>query len=179
MSALIIILAISIVILIMKNRKQRERLFAKEKDNLLKDIELKNKELVCDVTNIHTKNVVINKVAKTLAGNMHVFKQANIDLIHDLIGELKQSMDEVSWKEFEMRFGRVHESFYQHLDEKFPDLTPTERRICAMLKLGLSSKEIAAITLTKPESIDTARSRIRKKLNISKDDNLIEFLRRV
>ncbi|MCK9271667.1 MAG: helix-turn-helix transcriptional regulator, partial [Bacteroidales bacterium] len=74
---------------------------------------------------------------------------------------------------------RVHESFYETLDTKFPDLTPAERKICAMLKLSMSSKEIAAITMVRPESVDTARSRIRHKLGIEKDENLAEFLNRL
>lgn len=175
---LISFLALSVIVLflILKTRKQQIRIFEKEKESLLKDLELKNKELVCNVTSIYTKNMVINKVAKTLSGNMHVFKQVNVGLVREIIGELRQSMDEVSWKEFEMRFAKVHESFYQHLDAKFPDLTPTERRICAMLKLGLCSKEIGAITMTKSESVDTARSRIRKKLGLNQDENLTDYL---
>ena len=65
------------------------------------------------------------------------------------------------------------------LDEKFPELTNTERKICAMLKLGMSSKDIAAITMTQPESVDITRSRLRKKLNLTRDKNLTGFLNRL
>jgi DNA-binding CsgD family transcriptional regulator len=88
-------------------------------------------------------------------------------------------MDETSWKEFEYRFSKVHESFYETLDNKFPELTQTERKVCAMLKLNMSSKEIAAITMTHHESVDTTRSRIRKKLGLEKDENLSEFLNKL
>jgi len=134
---LILTLSVLIIILIYKTRRQRERILSHEAASLRKDLELKNKELVCNVSSIYTKNMVINKVARTLSKNMFVFKQANMDLIREIIGDLRQNMDEVSWKEFETRFARVHESFYQHLDEKHPNLSPTERKICAMLKLGL------------------------------------------
>jgi DNA-binding CsgD family transcriptional regulator len=99
--------------------------------------------------------------------------------VREIISELKQNLDETSWREFEYRFARVHESFYDTLDAQFPDLTPAERKVCAMLKLNMSSKEIAAITMVRPESVDTARSRIRKKLDIDKDENLTEFLNRL
>jgi len=181
------------IFLIMKNKRQKETLLRKEADILRldlvrkdqeseilrKDLELKNRELVCNVSNIYTKNMVISKVAKTLSQNMNSFKLTNVDLIRDIIGELKQNMDETSWKEFEYRFSKVHESFYETLDEKYPQLTQVERKICAMLKLNMSSKEIAAITLTQSESIDTTRSRIRKKLGMEKDENLTEFLNKI
>jgi len=184
--ALTLLVAIAFIILILRNKRQKEILLQKEAENLRKDLalkekdlELKNRELVCNVSNIYTKNMVISKVAKTLSSSMSNFKQANSELINDIISELKQNMDNTSWKEFEYRFSKVHQSFYDILDEKFPDLTPSERKICAMLKLNMSSKEIASITMTHPESVDTARSRIRKKLGLEKDENLTEFLNRL
>jgi len=184
--ALILLLAAGFIILVLRNKRQKEILLQKEAENLRqdlalkeKDLELKNRELVCNVSNIYTKNMVISKVAKTLSNSMSNFKQANTELIREIISELRQNMDETSWKEFEYRFSKVHQSFYDILDEKFPDLSPSERKICAMLKLNMSSKEIAAITMTHPESVDTARSRIRKKLGLEKDENLTEFLNRL
>jgi len=176
---ILLLLLIIILLLIWRNKRNREKLLTKEAENLRKDLELKNRELVCNVSNIYTKNMVINKVAKTLSKSTGNFKQSNMELVRDIINELKHNLDETGWKEFEYRFARVHESFYETLDKKFPELTPTERKICAMLKLNMSSKEIAAITMVRPESVDTARSRIRKKLGIDKDENLAEFLNRL
>ena len=173
---IIAIFAAVVIFLVVKNKRQKETLLIKEAENLRKDLELKNRELVCNVSNIYTKNMVINKVAKTLSKSIRTSKQTNVELINEIISELQQNMDETSWKEFEYRFSKVHESFYETLDKKFPELTHTERKICAMLKLDMSSKEIASITMTLPESIDTSRSRIRKKLCLEKDENLSEFL---
>ncbi|MCF8365927.1 MAG: tetratricopeptide repeat protein [Bacteroidales bacterium] len=176
---ILLLLLTIILILLLLNKRHREKLLTKEAETLRHDLELKNRELVCNVSNIYTKNMVINKVAKTLSRSTGNFKQSNMELVRDIISELKQNLDETGWKEFEYRFARVHESFYNTLDEKFPELTPTERKICAMLKLNMSSKEIAAITMVRSESVDTARSRIRKKLGIIKDENLTEFLNRL
>ena len=176
---ILVILAAMIIFLIIKNKHQKEILFKKEADNLRKDLELKNRELVCNVSNIYTKNMVINKVAKTLSKSIRSNKQTNIELINEIISELQQNMDETSWKEFEYRFSKVYESFYKTLDTKFPELTHVERKVCTMLRLDMSSKEIAAITMTLPESVDTTRSRIRRKLNLQKDENLSEFLNKL
>lgn len=179
MGAIVSVLLILLILFIIKTKRQKEQLLTKEAESLRKDLELKNRELVCNVSNIYTKNMVINKVAKSLQRSTGNFKQSNMELVRDIISELKQNLDETSWREFEYRFARVHESFYNTLDEKFPDLTPAERKVCAMLKLNMSSKEIAAITMVRPESVDTARSHIRKKLGINKDENLTEFLNRL
>ena len=64
----------------------------------------------------------------------------------------------------------------QKLLEKYPDLTANELRLCAFLKLNMNTKEISAVTYQSTNSIDTARSRLRQKLGIKKDDNLIAFL---
>jgi tetratricopeptide (TPR) repeat protein/DNA-binding CsgD family transcriptional regulator len=177
--SLILLLAVIVILLIIKYKRQKEALLINEAESLRKDIELKNRELVCNVSNIYTKNMVINKVAKTLSKSISTSQQTNVELINEIIGELRRNMDETSWKEFEVRFSKVHESFYETLDKKYPELTHAERKICAMLKLDMSSKEIAAITMTHSESIDTTRSRIRKKLGLEKDENLSEFLNKL
>lgn len=171
--------AIIVIFLIIKKRRQKEALLKNEAETLRKDLELKNRELVCNVSNIYTKNMVINKVAKTLSKSIHTSQHTDVSLINEIICELHQNMDETSWKEFEYRFSKVHESFYKTLDVKYPDLTHAERKVCAMLKLDMSSKEIASITMTLPESVDTTRSRIRKKLGLEKDENLSECLNRL
>jgi len=176
---ILVIFATVVIFLIIKNKHQKEALLMKETDNLRKDLELKNRELVCNVSNIYTKNMVINKVAKALSKSIRTSSQTNVELINEIISELQQNMDETSWKEFEYRFSKVHESFYETLDNKFPELTHAERKVCAMLKLDMSSKEIASITMTQSESVDTTRSRIRKKLGLEKDESLSEFLNKL
>ena len=69
------------------------------------------------------------------------------------------------------------EDFYKALNKKFPDLTNNERKLCAFLRLNMSTKEISAITFQSVHSITIARSRLRKKLNITHSDiSLTDFL---
>lgn len=173
---LLLLLAVAIIIFIILSRKQREKLLQKENENLQKELELKNRDLVCNVSKIFAKNQVINHVAHKLIKSSDSFKQANTKLIRGVITELKQNMDETGWKEFDIRFAKVHENFYSELDRSFPNLTKTERKLCAMLKLGMSSKEIAAISMIRAASVDTSRSRLRKKLGLKSDDDLFKFL---
>lgn len=80
------------------------------------------------------------------------------------------------WDEFELRFQGVHNEFYQKLQSINPELSTNERRLCAFLKLNMTTKEIASITHQSPRSIEVARTRLRKKLNLTNSDiSLTDF----
>ncbi len=98
------------------------------------------------------------------------------ELIMKMISSFNIRSDENFWQEFESRFENVYENFYLKLNQLFPELTSGEKKLCAFLRLNLSSKDIAAITFKDPQSIDMARYRLRKKLNLKQEENLIEFL---
>ena len=90
---------------------------------------------------------------------------------------LQSNIDRNIWTTFEERFKDVHHDFYNKIDEKYPHLTENDRKLCAFLKLNMSTKDIAAITHQNPNSIEVARTRLRKKLNISNTDiSLVSFL---
>jgi len=98
------------------------------------------------------------------------------ELIRQTISKFNLRSDENFWQEFGSRFENVYETFYLKLNQLFPELTSGEKKLCAFLRLNLSSKDIAAITFKDPQSIDMARYRLRKKLNLKQEENLIEFL---
>ncbi len=104
------------------------------------------------------------------------FKVENRKVVEDVIRDLEASSKGDFWKEFELRFQEVHSDFYHKLNELFPNLTPNELKLCAFLRLNMSTKDIAAITFLSINSINIARHRLRKKLNIDQDENLIVFL---
>jgi DNA-binding CsgD family transcriptional regulator len=72
----------------------------------------------------------------------------------------------------------THADFYSRLSKEFPELSPNEMKLCAFLKLNLSSKEISQITLKNEHSIKIARYRLRLRLGLSRKDNLVMFLGR-
>jgi hypothetical protein len=85
---------------------------------------------------------------------------------------------EQDWKQFKIHFENVHEDFFKRLQKDFPNLKPNTLKLCAFLKMRLSTKQISVLTNTAPDSIIKARYRLRKKLNISKSTHLEEFLNR-
>jgi hypothetical protein len=68
------------------------------------------------------------------------------------------------WKEFEARFENVFESFYDGLNSRNFDLTPGEKKLCALLRLNLSSKDIAALTFQNSQSVDMVPLPIKKEI---------------
>lgn len=98
------------------------------------------------------------------------------DLIRQIENKYKLAVNDQIWSDFESKFEHAFDSFLRALLDKFPTLTPNERKLCALLRSGLSSKDIAMLTFQNPQSVDVARYRLRKKLNLASDENLIDFL---
>ena len=91
--------------------------------------------------------------------------------------ELRSSTDDKMFNEFSQRFQEVHAGFYEKLLKTHPDLTQNELKLCAFLRLNMSTKDIAELTGQQPNTIDKARYRLRKKLDLTgPDTNLVTFL---
>ncbi len=168
-----LILAILITIIIRIRDRQTEL----KRKNLAQDVEIKNKELTTNVMYLIRKNELINNVAERLLGLQQNFQVENQKIIHEIVLDLQKEGDNDSWKEFELRFNQVHSEFYKNLRKQCPELSPAEEKLCAFLRLNMSSKEIAAITQQSIKSVEVARARLRKKLNLTNtNSNLVTYL---
>lgn len=147
-----------------------------EHQKLQQELEHKNKELATNVMYLLSKNEFITKTAEKLSHAKFDFKKENQKIIQDIIRELLMNSSKDVWKEFEIRFQEVHSKFYNNLNKIHPDLTPNEKKICAFLRLNMSTKDISAITYQSTKSINMARFRLRKKMNLDTDENLINIL---
>lgn len=96
--------------------------------------------------------------------------------LNRIIGELNQDFSENSWNQFESRIKENDQEFYRNLSAKHPNLTPAEIKLCFFLRLNMSTKEIASMTFQTYDSVRIARTRLRKKINLSSDDNLVGYL---
>ena len=93
-----------------------------------------------------------------------------------VIQEMEAANNLDAMSQFEKVFKELHPEFYENLTKKFPDLSSRELQLCALLRLNMNTKEIAAVTFLVSTSIDTARYRIRKKMNLDSDTSLINEL---
>lgn len=169
-----------LLFLLQKNKIKRAWLTTKnlelEKENLTNDLDYKNKELTTNVMYLLKKNELILTVCDKLKKAKSSFKLENRAMVEDVIRDLESASKGDMWKEFELRFQEVHSDFYDKLNRLFPNLTPNELKLCAFLRLNMSTKDIAAITFLSINGINIARHRLRKKLNMDKDESLIIFL---
>ncbi|MFC2116952.1 tetratricopeptide repeat protein [Bacteroidota bacterium] len=148
-----------------------------EKKQVETDLDVKNKELATYALYLAKKNQLINVIVDRLDCAKENLNEENIPEIENIIQNLKASLDNDVWEEFEIRFLNVFEGFYDNIQERYPDLTMNEKRLAAFLRLDMSTKEIASITKQSPHSINIARTRFRKKLDLSnKDMKLSTFL---
>lgn len=150
-----------------------------EKEKLQLELESKSKELATNVIYLVQKNEYITDLAQKLLAMKKQFPEQDENTLDQIIRDLRSKADDKVWKEFELRFQDVHQDFYNRLHSRFPDLSPNERKLAAFLKLNMTSKDISAITFQSPDSIKIARSRLRKKLGLQQEDNLIAFLESV
>ena len=148
-----------------------------DKKLLQASLEQKEKQLTNDILYQIKNNEMIEDVVKKLLTQTSIDASMNKEIIQESIRNLRNTKENNVWEEFELRFKNVHEEFYNNLQQRYPDLTAHERRLCAFLRLNMTSKEISAITAQNPKSIDVARARLRKKIGITNENiGLVEFL---
>jgi tetratricopeptide (TPR) repeat protein len=165
--------------LIQQNLELESKHLQLEKQHLNEDLEFRNKELTTHVMYLLKKNEFLISVSDKLMEIHGSPEQNDGKQILDIVRELRSNVDSTVWEEFEVRFQQVHQDFYHKLNEAFPDLTPNEKKLCAFLHLNMTTKDISSITFQSPKSIQVARTRLRKRLGIDRDENLVSFLQQI
>jgi len=99
-----------------------------------------------------------------------------VEIVRKIINVNKSNYESDFLNIFETQFMDVHSGFYERLDVKHPELTPTEKKICTFLKMNMNTKEIAVLLLSTPASIEVTRSRIRKKFGLDHHESLTGYI---
>lgn len=178
---IVIFLFILTIILLAARHRIRAKNAIILKKQLESEIDTKNKELTSNVMTLMRKNEILSEIAdKLLDIRNEAVKEETKSAIKRIAGELHKTTDNEIWDEFEIRFRQVHSDFYDKLIKQFPNLSPSEQRLCAFLRLNMTSKEISEITGQQIKTLEIARSRLRKKLGISNTQvNLVTFLTQI
>lgn len=176
-----LILIMVIVLLIIQYRKTslgKKLLAESEAARLAEKVDHQNQELASGALALSRNLSFISKLLTDLKSlSSHVDNQG----IQNLMGIIRniQHLDtDPAWSEFEMRFQQVHTRFYNNLTKKFPTLTTNEMRLCALIKLGMNTKEISMVTFQNIRAIEAARLRLRKKFRLDGAEELSSFLQR-
>jgi PiT family inorganic phosphate transporter len=142
-----------------------------EQDKILAELNFKKKELTQLALHINQQNDFLESLKNNL-------KEVNpTPEVKSLERELDAKLNlDKQREDFEMNIDLINEDFYRKLSEKFPQLSENEKKLCAMIRLNLSSKEIAAVQNISSKSVDMNRYRMRKKLNLVNEEDLGKFL---
>ena len=154
----------------LKNQKLQYELRHKSRDlaNSTMNVIRKN-EILLDINN----NLV--KIADDIRSEKHPAELLkHIERVQDDIRKNIERDD--NWKKFETNFDIVYENYLKRLGTDYPALTVSDKKLCAYLKMGLSSKDIAPLLNMSFRSVEMSRYRLRKKLNLNRNVNLTEFL---
>jgi|GEM_PF-2421425 len=111
--------------------------------------------------------------------HQHNIKPTTRKKLEQVMHHLRPLSSPKEWDEFRSYFEAVHPSFYTNLKQLAPNLTLHEQKICAYLRLGMNTKEIASITFRQVRTVESTRFRIRKKVGLTATDNLFEFLEKL
>ena len=171
MTALIILIILYLVF-------SRLKKVARMKKDMAHQLNQRDRELTSNALNLIKRNEVMKGVSEKLKKSKLKLKPENQTLVQEVINEINLELSEVGWKEFELRFLKVHPDFYHNIRQEFPDITPAEIKLSALLRLNFTTKEVASITGLSNSSVETARVRLRKKLKLDSDTNLVGFLSR-
>ncbi len=176
-----LIFVIIIIILMLSRMRIKANSVKLENDKLEMSLELRSKELTANVMSIMKKNNTLWQIAKKLKViQKEAVKDETKIAIRKITTELNKAVEDEQWEEFELRFNQTHNEFYNKLLASFPNLTPQDLRLCAFLRLNMTTKEISELTGQRTSTIEMARTRLRKKLNITNTQtNLITFLTKI
>ena len=146
---------------------------------LTERLEHSRRELASKAMNLASQSEFRVKLLETTKDVYDHLDETGKESVKTVLRNLENNIDQSAWHEFETRFEQVHETFFVQLQKLFPDLTPNDRRICAFLKLDMSTKDIALLSHRSPRSSESARYRLKKKFGLGKEEDILTFLQSV
>jgi hypothetical protein len=147
-------------------------------ENLQAEVSHKSSQLANSTMSIIKKNELLIEISNELDSFKEELGYRIPNKYYDRIKKLiNQNIEsEHDWEMFENLFDQAYENFFKRLKSGYPDLTPSDLKLCAYLRMNLSSKEIAPLINITIRGVEERRYRLRKRLNLPSDQNLTEFI---
>ena len=157
---------------------QEKLIIMMEKENLKNAMQYKLQELTNSTHCVVVKNDLLINIKEELES---IYKEKDTSLRDKLLKKIFSKIDshinnEKDWEIFEQYFNEIHHNFFRILKERYPDLSSTDLKLCAYLRLNKTSKEIASLMNISIRGVETARYRLRKKLNMTPNENILDLL---
>ncbi len=166
------------------HKKEQELVKAELEKSKFKEQELqrsvlyKSKQLSSHALHMMYRNTMLQQILDDIK---NLSKKAPVEekpKYKSIINKIKHSLrSQKDWELFKLYFEEVNRSFFQKLSEINPNLTKNDHRLCALIKLNMTSKEMASVLNVAPSSIKSSRHRLKKKLGLDADTDLEEFIK--
>ncbi len=146
-------------------------------DKLRNEIEFKKQELASTTMHLLQKSEILFKLKNELTRLSKQVPENQRKEVKQIIKAIEQDvkLDE-NWNSFEHHFDRVHEDFIKRLRETYPQLTPKDLKLAAYLRMNLVTKEVAPLLNISVRGVEISRYRLRKKMELDRDTNLVEYM---
>jgi DNA-binding CsgD family transcriptional regulator/tetratricopeptide (TPR) repeat protein len=158
-----------------RNRIQKEKLTEQQNLQLKLTLETKEKELTYknrELTKAISNSIAMNETLKSIKSVLNPNENRNaIDVINSNLN------NNLNWEKFKISFNEIYPQFLNHLTEKYPSLTQNEKRLCAFLRMGMRTSEIANLINISETSVSKNRNRLRKKLGLKSGFDISLFLK--
>lgn len=155
----------------LKELENQRQLMKFNNDKLRQDIDTKNRELGISTMSLIKKNEFLNNIKKELK---NAEDSKNLKHVVKIIDKNLNNTDD--WNLFEEAFNNADKDFLKKIKNNHPALTSNDLRLCAYLRLNLSSKEIAPLLNISPRSVEVKRYRLRKKMGLSHESSLTDYI---
>jgi len=154
----------------LKELEASQKIIKLRNEKLRSDIDNKNRELATSTMSIIKKNEFLNDIKSEL-------KNGDVKSVTKVVKIIDENLNNTDdWKMFQEAFNNADKKFIKKVKSKHPDLTPNDLRLCAYLRLNLSSKEIAPLLNISHRSVEVKRYRLRKKMDLSHNLNLTNYI---
>jgi AraC family transcriptional regulator, chitin signaling transcriptional activator len=155
----------------LKRLENEQQLMSFENEKLKQDMESKNNELAISTMSLIKRNEFLSTIKDELS---RLSSQKEVKSVLRLIDNNLNNTDD--WKLFEEAFNNADKDFLKKIKSKHQSLTHNDLRLCAYLRLNLSSKEIAPLLNISPRSVEVKRYRLRKKMNLDHETSLTTYI---
>jgi ligand-binding sensor domain-containing protein/DNA-binding CsgD family transcriptional regulator len=158
--------------------KSEKEIVKLRNEKLEAEIAFKNTELASTAMHLVQKGELLGNIKEEMT---RIKKNANGHTAPDEFKKIMRILSEENkmdkdWEQFAQHFDHVHSGFLTHIKNHYPTLSPHELKLCAYLRMNLSSKEIAQLESISVRGVEIGRYRLRKKLRINTETNLFDFL---
>ena len=159
-------------------RAEREReVFRLRADQMEELAEQRSKELSTTAMHLVAKNNLLQSLRKELLTLLDQPEKEAVPVAKNLLAKVDESLRFGNdWKRFEEMYQLVHHNFIERLSEHYTNLSSTELKVCALMKINLSNREIADLLCVSDRTVESHRYRIRKKLGLSSSVNLGAYM---